>query len=188
MFAGGEGAPAAAAPAGLRRCCAHHEVVVSGAVSLGGVASSAGLRFMTSGPDVAPRRAELRPIDMEHEYRVLRDAYAGRSAGYRTPLLRGGRPAWNPGIVADDRRRPARSSSSSDMVPPRARGRARAMRDDCASASVRQRRREQIPPDCPVCLNAAVAVVDLRQGSCRLDRSLRSRGSAALCNRMRCAG
>jgi hypothetical protein len=31
----------------------------------------------------------------------------GGSAGYRSPLLRGGRPAWNPGIVAGDRRRPA---------------------------------------------------------------------------------
>src|SRR4051795_5068283 len=41
----------------------------------------------------------------------------GGSAGYRTPLLRGGRPAWNPGAVAGDRRRPARSSSCSDMMP-----------------------------------------------------------------------
>jgi hypothetical protein len=45
----------------------------------------------------------------------------GRSAGYRGPLLCGARPAWNPGIVAGERRRPARSSNSSDMTPPRAR-------------------------------------------------------------------
>jgi hypothetical protein len=50
----------------------------------------------------------------------------GGSAGYRSPLLRGGRPAWNPGMVAGERRRPARSSRNSDMAPPRARGRARA--------------------------------------------------------------
>jgi hypothetical protein len=41
----------------------------------------------------------------------------GGSAGYRRPLLPGGRPAWNPGIVAGERRRPARSSNTSDMTP-----------------------------------------------------------------------
>jgi hypothetical protein len=45
----------------------------------------------------------------------------GGSAGYGTPLFRGGRPAWNPGIFAGERRRPAASSSSSVMTPPRAR-------------------------------------------------------------------
>jgi hypothetical protein len=35
----------------------------------------------------------------------------------RSPLLPGRRPDWNPGIVAGDRRRPARSSSSLDMTP-----------------------------------------------------------------------
>jgi len=38
------------------------------------------------------------------------------------PLLLGAWPAWNPRIVAGDRRRPARSSSSSDITPPRSRG------------------------------------------------------------------
>src|SRR3954471_22906075 len=37
------------------------------------------------------------------------------------PVLRGGRPAWNPGIVAGERRRPAASSSSSDTTAPRTR-------------------------------------------------------------------
>jgi hypothetical protein len=34
------------------------------------------------------------------------------------PLLRGGRPAWKPGMVAGERRRPA-ASSMSDMVSSR---------------------------------------------------------------------
>jgi hypothetical protein len=34
-------------------------------------------------------------------------------------LLRGGRPAWNSGSVAGERRRPAASSIGSDMAPPR---------------------------------------------------------------------
>src|SRR4051812_39595547 len=45
----------------------------------------------------------------------------GGSAGYRKPLFAGERPAWNPGFVAGERRRPARSSNGSDMTPPRAR-------------------------------------------------------------------
>ena len=36
----------------------------------------------------------------------------GGSAGYRIPLLRGGRPAGWPGWVADERRRPAASNST----------------------------------------------------------------------------
>src|SRR5215211_2163982 len=37
-------------------------------------------------------------------------------------MLPGAWPVWNPGSVAADRRRPARSSRSSDMIPPRTRG------------------------------------------------------------------
>jgi UDP-glucoronosyl and UDP-glucosyl transferase len=40
-----------------------------------------------SGPDVVPQRVELRPIDMEHEYRVVREAYAGRFARARAADL-----------------------------------------------------------------------------------------------------
>ena len=45
----------------------------------------------------------------------------GRIGGIAETLVRGGRPAWKPGIVAGDRRRPARSSGISDIAPPRAR-------------------------------------------------------------------
>jgi hypothetical protein len=45
----------------------------------------------------------------------------GGSAGVAQPLFPGAWPAWNPGQVAGDRWRAARSSRSSDMNPPRAR-------------------------------------------------------------------
>ena len=82
-FAGGEGHLEPLLPLACAAAARGHEVVVSGAASLGGVASSAGLRFAPSGPDVVPRRAEPRPIDMEHEHRVVREAYAGRFARTR---------------------------------------------------------------------------------------------------------
>jgi hypothetical protein len=47
--------------------------------------------------------------DLLHLRRISRIA--------QTPCSAGGRPAWNPGIVAGDRGRPARSSSSSDVTP-----------------------------------------------------------------------
>jgi hypothetical protein len=55
--------------------------------------------------------------------------------------LRGARPAWNPGIVAGDRTRPARSRSSSNMTPPRALGRARASARRTARQSPARRAR-----------------------------------------------
>src|SRR5215216_6144324 len=48
------------------------------------------------------------------------DLFDPRRVGWVTnPLLRGGRPAWKPGSVAGERRRPAASRSCSvDMEPP----------------------------------------------------------------------
>jgi hypothetical protein len=46
---------------------------------------------------------------------------AGGSAGYRSPLLRGGRPQWKPGMVAGDRRRPAASSKTGLVMHGRSR-------------------------------------------------------------------
>jgi hypothetical protein len=114
----------------------------------------------------------------------------GGSAGYRTPLLRGGRPAWNAGIVAGDRRRPARSSSSSDMTPPRARRRARASRNHRASASVPEQRREQIYPRCPVCLDALAKVgVARRLSALPIEREAQVRGRRpTVADRFSCLG
>ena len=139
--------------------------------------SRAAVRPCRDGP--APRRDHDQPAQPTAMRTLAGGAHdgddllhLGRVGGIPDALLRGGRPAWNPGIVAGDRRLPARSSSGSDMVPPRARGRARALRDDCASASVTQRRREQIPPDCPVCLNSIVSADAIRlRDRCR-DSSL----------------
>src|SRR5215207_6958374 len=56
----------------------------------------------------------------------------GRIGGIAETLFRGGRPAWKPGMVAGERRRPARSSSISDIAPPQGRE-----RDQASVASTR---------------------------------------------------
>ena len=54
--------------------------------------------------------------------------HLGRIRWIAEALLCGGRPAWNPGMVAGERRRPTRSSNSSDMAPPRASGTSSSLR------------------------------------------------------------
>ena len=82
-----------------------------------------------------PVPAACRAVD-DAEQRPDRKLDAQREP--RLHLLRGARPAWKPAIVAGKRRRPARSSGSSDMIPPRARGLARASAE--AARTERMRR------------------------------------------------
>ena len=86
-FAGGEGHLQPLLPLARAAVERGHEVTVSGAASLGRVVASAGFGFEPSGPDVTPRRTELVAIDIEHELRVLREAYAGRFARARAADL-----------------------------------------------------------------------------------------------------
>ena len=86
-FAGGEGHLQPLLPLARAAVERGHEVTVSGAASLGRVVASAGFGFEPTGPDVTPRRTELVPIDIEHELRVLREAYAGRFARARAADL-----------------------------------------------------------------------------------------------------
>jgi UDP:flavonoid glycosyltransferase YjiC (YdhE family) len=86
-FAGGEGHLQPLLPIARAAAARGHEVGVSGAASIGPVVESAGLDFVPSGPDVVPRRVALQPVDLEHEYRVLREAYAGRFARARAADL-----------------------------------------------------------------------------------------------------
>jgi hypothetical protein len=74
------------------------------------------------------------------------------------------------GIVAGDRRRPARSSRSSDMIPPRARGkpdyrrqatRGRPRPDRRAIASDTEQRSRSIRDEYRACLVATAAVLEL---------------------------
>jgi hypothetical protein len=62
---------------------------------------------------------------------------AGGSAGYRRPLLRGGRPQWNPGMVAGHRRRPPASSKTESIMDASVRERRPSSRRirDCWSSS-----------------------------------------------------
>jgi hypothetical protein len=75
--------------------------------------------------------------------RAARDAHDSddllngwRSAGYRRPLLRGGRPQCKPGMVAGERRRPAASSKTESIMEPASASGVRC-RDESATAGRR---------------------------------------------------
>jgi hypothetical protein len=64
---------------------------------------------------------EASPVHLERGREISSEHTSPSTTEGGHPLSCGGRPAWNPGIVADERRRPARSRSSSDVTSPRAR-------------------------------------------------------------------
>jgi UDP:flavonoid glycosyltransferase YjiC (YdhE family) len=101
-FAGGEGHVQPLLPLARAAAAAGHVVAVSGAPSLAPVAQSEGLSFIASGPDVAPRRVPLRPVDLEHEYRVLRDSFASWHARARAVDLLPLCARWRPDVVVRD--------------------------------------------------------------------------------------
>jgi hypothetical protein len=67
---------------------------------------------------IRPRTRRPCTPSPERRMTAMISSIVGGSAGYRFPLLRGGRSAWNSGSVAGERRRPAASRSSSDITPP----------------------------------------------------------------------
>src|SRR5437763_848620 len=71
-----------------------------------------------SPPIIAPNRSPRRSAGILRMTATLSSTVGG-SAGYRTPLLRGGRPALWPGIAAGERLRPVASSNTEeeDIAP-----------------------------------------------------------------------
>jgi len=86
-FAGGEGHLQPMLPLARTAAAAGHQVTVTGARSLGPTVRGAGLEFVATGPDVRPQRRALQAIDMENEYRVVREHFAGRLAAARAAAL-----------------------------------------------------------------------------------------------------
>jgi UDP:flavonoid glycosyltransferase YjiC (YdhE family) len=86
-FAGGEGHLQPLLPVARSAAATGHTVAVTGAASMRPVAEAAGLAFSPSGPDVVPQRIPLRPIDLEHEHRVVGDHFAGDIARARAADL-----------------------------------------------------------------------------------------------------
>jgi Transposase IS116/IS110/IS902 family len=67
-------------------------------------------------PGLADDRPQARAALLPHAARTRPRRLGTRHLTRADP---GGRPAWKPGMVAGDRRRPAQSSSISDVAPPR---------------------------------------------------------------------
>ena len=101
-FAGGEGHLRPLLPLARAAVARGHDVVVSGAASLGRVAERDGLGFEPSGPDVTPIHTELVPIDMERELRALRESFGGRFARARAADLLELCARLRPGVVVLD--------------------------------------------------------------------------------------
>jgi len=86
-FAGGEGHLQPMLPLARRAAAAGHTVTVTGASSLGSAVRTAGLAFVPTGPDVRPQRRSLQPVDLDHEYRVVGEHFAGTVAAVRAADL-----------------------------------------------------------------------------------------------------
>lgn len=86
-FAGGEGHLQPMLPLATRAAASGHTVTVTGARSLGPTVRRAGLGFVSTGPDVRPQRRSLQPVDLDNEYRVVGEYFAGQLAVVRAADL-----------------------------------------------------------------------------------------------------
>jgi hypothetical protein len=117
-------------------------------------------RERSGSPDRTPRPRQRQHARIDADHRLKRPARL---------LFCGARPAWKPGVVAGERRRPARSSSNSDMRPPRARSTRRMgspaageRRPRCRCTAPRTKRQPLAdPPDFRQCVVATATVLSL---------------------------
>ena len=86
-FAGGEGHLQPMLAMATRAAAAGHAVTLTGASSFGSTVRRAGLGFASTGPDVRPQRRPLQPVDLNNEYRVVGEYFAGRLATVRAADL-----------------------------------------------------------------------------------------------------
>lgn len=104
-FAGGYGHFAPLAPLARAAVAAGHTVAVAGRpAQVANVESSGLIAIATGDPalDPAPGRRPLRPIDPDHEDRVLRDGFAGVVARDRARALLALADRWSPDLVVCD--------------------------------------------------------------------------------------
>jgi UDP:flavonoid glycosyltransferase YjiC (YdhE family) len=101
-FIGGEGHFRPLAPVAHAAAAKGHAVAVAGAPSLAPVVRAEGLEFLSAEPDVVPRRVPLLPIDMEREYRALRESFAGWMGRVRAAALHSLAAKWRPDVVVRD--------------------------------------------------------------------------------------
>jgi UDP:flavonoid glycosyltransferase YjiC (YdhE family) len=101
-FAGGEGHLQPMLPLARSAAAAGHTVTVTGARSLGPTARRAGLEFVATGPDVVPQRRSLQPVDMDAEYRIVGEYFAGSLAAARAVDLLPLCQVFRPDVIVRD--------------------------------------------------------------------------------------
>lgn len=101
-FVGGEGHLRPLLPVAHAAAGRGHAIAVAGAPSLAPVVRAERLEFLPAEPDVVPRRVPLLPIDMEREYRALRESFAGWMGRARAAALPALIAQWNPDVVVRD--------------------------------------------------------------------------------------
>jgi UDP:flavonoid glycosyltransferase YjiC (YdhE family) len=101
-FAGGEGHLRPLLPLARTAAAAGHTVTVTGAMSLGSSVQEAGLTFVATGPDSTPQRHPLQAVDLEMEYRVVAEYFAGSLARARAGELLVWCQGERPDVVVHD--------------------------------------------------------------------------------------
>jgi UDP:flavonoid glycosyltransferase YjiC (YdhE family) len=104
-FAGGSGHADPLVSIARQVGSAGHDVAFSGRRSAAATVEAAGFSLLGEPEDPSARSPSvtpLVPLDMEHEYRVLREFYAGRLARERAARILEVCAAWRPGLVVCD--------------------------------------------------------------------------------------
>lgn len=100
--AGGEGHLRPLLPLARTAASIGHEVAVTGALALAGVAEADGLAFIPTRPDVVAQHVPLRPVDPEREDRAVREGFAGWMARERAAEVLALCTRWRPDVIVGD--------------------------------------------------------------------------------------
>ena len=101
-FTGGRGHLEPLVPVARAAAAAGHTVAFAGRPGIVAVAEAVGFTTFPTGEDVSADRVPLRPVDVERDDRVLRDAFAGRIARERADDLLAIAGRWRPDLVVCD--------------------------------------------------------------------------------------
>lgn len=100
--AGGHGHLQPLLPVAERAIRAGHDVLVTGAASLGGHAAACGLPFAATGPDLVPISDPLTVRDVDHERRAVAEYFVARLGRARASDLLELYSTWHPDVVIRD--------------------------------------------------------------------------------------
>ena len=100
--AGGHGHLQPLLPLAAEAAGAGHEVLVTGAASLGEHVTARGLAFLASGPDLQPIHAPLVVRDLDAERQAVADHFVARLGRVRVTAVRDLCRSWRPDVVVRD--------------------------------------------------------------------------------------